>query len=182
MNIPNWQITHTAVLLFFSSGLFVTAQSPQTQVSSCSAAQLSFALDDESGNFNATSHSGTLLVLRNLGPNACSVPRRPELGFEDATHHPLSISLDVPRGMHPGPVIPPVIIPVGAEVTSQLRWVSSDAFGSNNSLSPAFIALSIGGDTLRLKFIGQLFGAAGKQPTYSVTFFKSDPVYTPSNR
>jgi hypothetical protein len=49
------------------------------------------------------------------------------------------------------------MIPAGAEVTTQLRWVSSDAFGGNNSLSPAFITLSIGGDTLRLKFIGQMW-------------------------
>jgi hypothetical protein len=180
MKIANWQVTYTAAFLFFSAGVFATAQSPQP-LQPCSAAQLSFALDDENGNFNGMSHSGTLLVLRNLGPNACTVLGRPELSFEDAARHPLPISLEVPRGMHPGPVIPPVVIPVGAEVTSQLRWVSSDAFGGNNSLSPAFITLSIGGDTLRLKFTGQLFGPAGKQLTYSVTLFKRDPVYTPSS-
>ncbi|MEA2260371.1 MAG: hypothetical protein QOH35_2825 [Acidobacteriaceae bacterium] len=82
--------------------------------------------------------------------------------------------------MHPGPVIPPVVIPVGAEVTSQMRWVSSDAFGASNSISPAYITFSVGGDRLRLKFTGQLFGPAGKQPTYSVTLFKRDPEYTRS--
>jgi hypothetical protein len=110
---------------------------------------------------------------------AAWVPARPILGFEDVSHHPLSISLDVSRGMHPGPVILPVVIPVGAEVTSQMQWVASDAFGANNSVSPAFINLTLGGDTLRLKFTGQLFGPAGKQPAYSVSLFKRDPVYTP---
>lgn len=181
MERPNWQLTYAVAFLFFNWGLLATAQSPQVQLPSCTATQLSFALDDENGYFNGMSHSGTLLVLRNLGPNACTVPGRPELGFEDAAHHSLPISLGVPHGMHPGPVIPPVAIPAGAEVTSQLRWVSSDAFGSNNSLSPAFISLSIGIDILRLKFTGQLFAAVNKQPTYSVTLFKRDPAYRPSN-
>ena len=182
MKILNWQVAYTTVaFLLFNSWLFATAQTSNAPIPSCSAAQLSFALDDENGNFNGTSHSGTLLVLRNLGPNACTVPRRPELDFEDAAHHSLPISLEVPRGMHPGPVIPPVVIPVGAEVTSQLRWVSGDAFGGNNSLSPAFIRLSIGADALRLKFTGRLFAAVGKQPTYSATLFKPDPVYRTYN-
>lgn len=180
MKRPCWQVIYIAVFLYFGSGFFAAAQSSQNQPS-CSAAQLSLALDDENGYFNGMSHSGTLLVLRNLGPNACTVPGRPELGFEDTAHHPLPISLRLPRGMHPGPVIPPVVIPAGTEVTSQLRWVSSDAFGGNNRISPGFITLSLGRDTLRLKFTGQLFGPAGKQPTYSVTLFKRDPEYTPSN-
>ncbi len=174
------QIIYLATFLSFSVGFLAAAQSSLSQPPSCPASQLSFALDDENGYFNGMSHSGALLVLRNLGPNACTVPAGPVLAFEDASHHPLPISLEVPRGMHPGPVIPPVVIPVGAEVTSQMRWVSSDAFGASNSISPAYITFSVGGDTLRLKFTGQLFGPAGKQPTYSVTLFKRDPGYTRS--
>ena len=56
-----------------------------------------------------------------------------------------------------------------------MRWVSSDAFGGNNSVSPAFIALTVEGTTLRVKFTGELFGPPGKQPAYSVTLFKRDP-------
>ena len=178
MKRKKWQMTFAATALFFGSGLFVTAQPSSSQISFCPAAQLSFALDGENGEFNGMSHSGALLVLRNLGPNACTVPARPELGFETASHHLLPISLEAPRGMHPGPVILPVVIPAGAKVTSQLRWVSSDAFGANNGISPAFITLSVGGETLRLKFTSQLFGPAGKQPTYSVTLFKSDSMHT----
>jgi hypothetical protein len=171
-----WVVINTAILL---SGSACSLAAPSgSQPPPCPAAQLSFALDDENGYFDGMSHSGTLLVLRNLGPNDCSVPAQPTLGFEDAEHHPLPITPELPRGMHPGPVIPPVVIPVGAEVTSQIRWVSSDAFGANNSVSPAFVTLWIGSDVLRLKFTGQMFGPAGKHPSYSiVTRFKPDPVY-----
>lgn len=158
------------------------AQSPQSAPGSCSAAQLSFSLDDEGGNFNGMSHSGTLLVLRNFGSNPCSVLGRPIVGFEDAEHHTLPASLEVPRGMHPGPVILPVVIPPGAEVTSQIRWVSSDAYGANNGISPAFITLTVGENTLRLGFSGHLYGPVGKNPTYSLTLFKPDAVYTPAAR
>jgi hypothetical protein len=165
---------------FTVPGIVLAAQSSEPKGFFCAASQLSFSTDDENGYFTGMSHSGTLLVLRNVGSSACTVPRRPEIAFEDARHHRLPISLDAPRGMHPGPVILPVVIPEGAEVTSQLRWVSSDAFGANNGIYPAFITLSIGEQTLRLKFSGQLFGPAGSQPTYSATPFSRDPTYTPS--
>jgi len=158
----------------------LAAQSPQPPPGTCPAAQLSFSLDSEGGNFNGMSHSGTLLVLRNFGHNPCSVPGRPMVGFEDAAHHRLPISLEVPPGMHPGPVIPPVVIPPGAEVTSELRWVSGDAYEANNGVSPAFITLTVGENILRLEFSGKLFGPVGKNPTYSLTPFRRDPVYTPA--
>ena len=101
----------------------LAAQPLQSAPAPCSTAQLSFSLDDEGGNFNGMSHSGTLLVLRNFGPDACSVPGRPVVGFEDSGHHSLPASLEVAPGLHPGPVILPVVIPAGAEVTSEMRWV-----------------------------------------------------------
>ncbi len=164
-----------ATLLLLHVKLWASPPVPANETPRCPAAQLSFAIDNENGYFDGMSHSGTLLVVRNLGPNACTIPARPVLSMEDASHHPLPISFESPRGMHPGPVIPPVVIPVGAEVTSEMRWVSSDAFGGNNSVSPAFIALTVEGTTLRVKFTGELFGPPGKQPAYSVTLFKRDP-------
>jgi hypothetical protein len=168
------------VLLDCRFAISLSAQSPQPPPGPCPAAQLSFSLDSEGGNFNGMSHSGTLLVLRNFGQNPCSVPGRPMVGFEDAEHHRLPISLEVPPGMHPGPVIPPVVIPPAAEVTSRMRWVSGDAYGANNGVSPAFITLTVGENILRLEFNGQLFGPAGKNPTYSLTLFRRDPLYTPA--
>jgi hypothetical protein len=57
-----------------------------------------------------------------LALRSCSVSAQPSLAFEDAQHHPLPVSLQTPAGMHPGPVILPAVIPVGAEITSEMRW------------------------------------------------------------
>ena len=143
----------------------------------CKPSQLSFNTDNENGAFNGMSHSGTLLVLRNLGPNACTVPGRPTVAFEDPHHHTLPTTLQTPRFMHPGPVILPVVIPAGAEVTSSMRWVSSDAYAAHNGIAPVSITLLIHGHTLTHAFHGQLFGAAGKHPAYTETPFRRDPPY-----
>lgn len=169
-----------ATLLFSTSLFSASAQTRVARVPACRAYQLSLNTDNENGAFNGMSHSGTLLVLRNLGPDACSVPARPDVVFEDAEHHALPISWRAPVGMHPGPVILPVVIPAGAEVTSRMRWVSSDAYGANNGISPAYIAVRIDGHTLSRKFTGQLFGPAGQQPEYSASLLERDPAYQPT--
>jgi hypothetical protein len=149
----------------------------------CDPNQLSFAVDSESGQFDGMSHSGTLLVLRNLGPAACAVPARPELAFLDANRQPLAVSPQrPPPGMHPGPVIPPVAVPVGAELTSEARWVSSDAFGANNCVAPAFVALAMGSHTFVAPLETHLCGAAGQKPSYTVTLLRRDPAYRPPAR
>jgi len=113
-----------------------------------------------------------LLVVHNVKRQPCSLPARPELNFEDAKHQLLPISLRAMPGMHPGPVILPLVIPAKARATSQLHWVSSDVYGGNNCFSPAFITLMLGENILRTKFNGRLCGPAGKNPAYTVTLFK----------
>jgi hypothetical protein len=161
------------------------------QVPACDPAQLSFAIDREGGQFDGMSHSGTLLVLRNLGPGTCSVPGRPVVAFLDANRKTLPVSLRTSPGMHPGPVILPVAVPPGAELTSEARWVSSDAYGANNCVSPRFIALSLGLQTqagaagdqrFSAPLETQLCGPAGQHPTYTVTLLRPDPRYAPPAR
>jgi hypothetical protein len=159
----------------------------------CPASWLSLALDPENGTFNGMSHSGTLLVLRNLGPKACTVPALPTLRFEDAHHHPLDVARQAPVGMHPGPVMLPVVVPSGAELTAKLRWVDGDVFGdssgSGSSASPAYLQVLLpehaSGKTdrddrarnLNTAFQGTLFGPKGKQPEYTQTPLRRDPVW-----
>jgi hypothetical protein len=164
-----------ATCLFFSSTLL--ACPPRVQP--CKPYQLSFNTDNENGAFNGMSQSGTLLVLRNLSPSACTVPGRPVVIFQNSSHHALPATLQTPRGMHPGPVILPVVIPAGAEVTSRIRWVSNDAYGANNSNAPAFLSIQISGHALTRKFQGRLFGPAGKHPQYTESLFRRDPSYQP---
>jgi hypothetical protein len=157
------------------------AKSTAAAVKPCVGAQLSLALDDENGNFDGMSHSGTLLVLRNLGPDVCSMPARPMIGFEDGQQHPLPVVLEGTAGMHPGPVLLPVAVPVGAELTSELRWVSGDVYDNGSCVAPAVLKLTLETSVLRVNFSGrQMCGpAAGKPVGYSMTPLRRDPVYTP---
>ena len=151
-------------------------------VQPCRQGQLSLALDDENGNFNGMSHSGTLLVLRNLGPEACSEPARPEVRFEDANQRPLPIMIDAPQAaraaMHPGPVLVPVTVPTAAELTSELRWVSSNVYDNGKCLSPAFLTVKTSAETLRIKMPNgaSLCGPTGKPPSVTMTPLRRDPA------
>ncbi|ANN67532.1 DUF4232 domain-containing protein [Bordetella bronchialis] len=148
----------------------------------CDPAQLSFAVDREAGQFDGMSHSGTLLVLRNLGPDTCTVPARPEVRFLDAGRQPLPVVAQVPPGMHPGPVIPPVAVPAGAELTSEARWVSSDAYGDGNCVTVAYATLAIGPRGFEAPLRTRMCGPANKSPTYGLTLLRRDPVYRPAPR
>ncbi len=168
----NHFVINMVTLLFLNLASSLAAALP----ASCSASQLSLGLDQEGGNFDGMSHSGTLLVLRSLGPQACSVPAQPTLAFEDAQHRHLRVSLQTPASAHPGP---PVVIPVGAEVTSQMRWVSADVYDGHNCVSPAYMTIPIGAGSLSVQFNGTLCGPAGQPPTYTMTPLQRDPVYKP---
>jgi hypothetical protein len=167
----NQFVINMVTLLFLNLASSLAAALP----ASCSASQLSLGLDQEGGYFDGMSHSGTLLVLRNLGPQDCKVSAQPTLAFEDTQHHPLHVSLQS-AGMQPGP---PVVIPVGAEVTGQMRWVSGDVYDGHNCVSPAYVTIPIGTGNLSVQFNGTLCGPAGPPPTYTMTPLRRDPVYTP---
>jgi hypothetical protein len=166
-------VINMVTLLFLNLASSLAAALP----ASCSASQLSLGLDQEGGYFDGMSHSGTLFVLRNLGAEDCKVSAQPTPAFEDAQHHPLHVSLQPAAGMQPGP---PVVIPVGAEVTSQMRWVSGDVYDGHNCVSPAYMTIPIGTGSLSVQFNGTLCGPAGPPPTYTMTPLERDPVYTPT--
>jgi Protein of unknown function (DUF4232) len=168
-----------ALVLLSLDGSRSLAQASGSAVKVCSTGQLSLDLDDEGGNFAGMSHSGTLLVLRNLGPEVCSVPARAAVGFEDAQQHPIHVTLESPVEMHPGPVLMPVAVPVGAELTTELRWVLGDVYDGHNCVSPAFLTVTVGTDVMRVEFTRRtLCGPAGKPVSYSMTPLRRDPVYT----
>lgn len=151
----------------------------QSQAAQCSVLDLSFSVDYKNGYFNGMSHSGALLVLHNKGSHACSMPARPMVGFEDAQHVSLPLSWQSAKGMYPGPVLLPIVIPKDAWMTSEIRWVSSKVFDQSKCISPVFITLSIGNDRLRSSFSGNLCGPADKNPTYTLTLFKYDSTAIP---
>lgn len=153
------------------------------QVPMCAMDQLSLALDAENGNFDGMSHSGTLVVLRNLGGSACRVEAVPVITLRSgATGEAVRGVMAGARSMHPGPVLRPVLRPVvvaaGAEVTASLRWVSGEVFDDSVCVVPKTLAVTIGGATQEVEFGNKLCGQRGKGIEFEMTRWAVDPVWT----
>ncbi|MGN6656067.1 MAG: MliC family protein [Rhodanobacter sp.] len=134
----------------------------------CTPAQLSLQLDDGNGRFNGMSHSGTMLVVRNVGNVACSVAALLSPKLQDARHRALAITAQVPSPP-PASLPPRLMLAPGAGVESDMRWVSGNVYDDGHCESPAFITLAIGTGTVTAPFHGRLCGAGGKPSTYSIT-------------
>lgn len=156
------------------------AMAASAHAAPCIANQLSLAVDGENGNFNGMSHSGTLLVLRNLGPAACTVAGFPKILFTDAANTTLPITRTVPRDMHPGPVVRPVTILPEAELTSRLRWVSGEVYPHSQCFAPAALVVVIGGQKLTTPLAAHICGPSGKV-AYDMTRLVPDPTAASSS-
>ncbi|MFZ4169304.1 DUF4232 domain-containing protein [Enterobacter ludwigii] len=138
-----------------------------TPILPCEASDMAVHTDDQGGLYDGMSQSGTTLVLHNTSPGACMLPPRPVLTFSDAAHHPMPVERRTVRGMNPGPVLPPVIVPADGKLQILLRWVSSDAFNGGNCTRPAFVSLDLAGGTLTVPFDRQMCAAKGSTGYYS---------------
>ena len=142
----------------------------------CPAAQLSLSFDDEGGTFSGMQQSGTLMVIRNLGPGDCTVPSLPTLTLFDAKGKPLAVGRKAPPHMHPGPVMAPAGVADGAEVTATLRWVSGPAFEHSRCVDATSARISIGSDVLS-GGVGATFCAPqGGAATFDQPRLRPDPV------
>lgn len=137
----------------------------------CPAAQLSLSFDDEDGTFSGMQQSGTLMVVRNLGPGDCTVPSLPTLTFFNAKGKPLAVVRKAPPHMHPGPVMAPAGVADGAEVTAILNWVSGPAFEHSRCIDTTSARISIGSDILSGE-VGTTFCA----PQDAVATFDQPPL------
>lgn len=145
----------------------------------CKATDMSLGTDDENGSFNGMSHSGTLLVLRNLSLTSCRVPQRPQITFVDKDNKPLSVVLDIPgaRFMHPGPVLVPVVVAPDAEVTAKLRWVSGEVYDQSICADPAALVVTLEGGTQQTPLTAHLCGDKAKGVTFGATPLAVDPQW-----
>lgn len=137
----------------------------------CQVHQLEARFDDRDGLFDGMSQRGTLLVLRNKGTRTCQLDALPTLAFEGAGGRRLSVERRVPRGMHPGPVLLPVMVAPGVEVAMLLRWVSADVYPGGNCLAPEIAMLELSGGGLRLPFGLRMCAESG-----SSHFFDQAPL------
>jgi hypothetical protein len=159
----------------------------------CDAKQLSLSVDSEAGEFNGMSHGGFLLVLRNIGPTACLLPAYPNLTFSDTEHHPLDIVREntavaptahpdpgtrPDAAVHPAPAVATVPVAPGAELTSTMRWVSSDVFDHGVCVNPTILTMTLNKTELVTPITATLCGKS--KPSYHMTKLAPDPVYTPT--
>jgi hypothetical protein len=134
-------------------------------------------LDGEDGAFNGMSHSGALLVIRNLGPAPCRLPGLPRLKVQDAGGRDLPIVRQAPPGMHPGPMVLPVGVAPDAEVTAPLRWVSGPVYDRSRCLTPDRIVVSLGARLMTAPWPGgPICGRAGAPVTFEQPVLRPDPT------
>ena len=146
-------------------------------IAMCTADDLSLAVDSENGQFDGMSHSGTLVILRNTSPNTCRVNAIPRITLADATHDlPATADLPAARFMHPGPVVLPVAVAAGAELTATMRWVQGEVFTDNLCISPTRLTVKIGSSSQTIDFAAHLCGERKEGVHYELTRFAPDPV------
>jgi hypothetical protein len=173
-------LTHRFLLFTFaflaSNSLFprtVSAQKPSSRNHPyCKAEQLTASTDGRKGDFNGMSHSGTLLILSNVGKETCEIGAMPSLRFADATGKlNTQAQSPLPPFVHPGPVVPNVVIAPGERITSALRWVSGPVFQDSVCIDPTQLSISVNGKLLQISFHGHLCGEREKGVLYQASKF-----------
>lgn len=160
-------------LASFRTLTFMLAMAPAARATLrplCTPDQLSLGFDSENGNFDGMSHSGTLLVLRNLGPKPCRMPSFPVLGFLDENGKKLNIS-----ARHEG-TAPPPHLAVGAEATAGLRWVSAPVFTNGICLKIGRLSVSWPGGTVMQALTVSICGPGGGPANVTQAPLATDPV------
>ena len=135
-------------------------------VPACTGRELALSTNPRDGDFNGMSHSGTYLVLRNTSRHACQVPGLPSVALRDAAGRALPLARRAPVGMHPGPVIRPVIIPAGGRVATGLRWVSGPVYDRNRKFDVRTATVSIAGRSLRTPLRATIYAQAGQPASF----------------
>ncbi|MBB3260076.1 hypothetical protein F4827_005148 [Paraburkholderia bannensis] len=171
-------ITKTMGVLLCAA-LSTHAASARAQAVPCEPGQLALSLDDGGGDFNGMSHGGTYVVLRNRGRSRCQIPARPDLAFLDANEQTLQASLQATPGMHPGPVLLPVVIPPHASVRASLRWVTGEVFDDSQCIDASALRVGIGQGALTAPLQAHLCGARAQGPQYQFVPFQ--PKRPPTN-
>jgi hypothetical protein len=161
------------------AALSIHAVSARAQAAPCEPKQLALSLDDGGGDFTGMSHGGTYVVLHNRGRARCQIPARPDIAFLDANEQPLQASLQATPGMHPGPVLLPVVIPPHASVRASLRWVTGEVFDDTQCIDTSTLRIAIGHGALTAPLHAHLCGARAQGPQYQFVPFQ--PKRPPTN-
>ncbi len=131
----------------------------------------------EDGSIDSLPQSGVLLVLRNVVSLACAMPGLPKLRFEDEAGRALAVLRESPPGMHPEPVVTPLVLAPGAEASAALQWVSADVNGDHHCTTPYEIVIGEGPDapTVPWRF-GALCGEPAKPVWFRQPVLRAGPI------
>lgn len=141
----------------------------------CTPAELAFSLDSGDGRFNGMSHSGTRLILHNIGTTACTVPIQPLPAFSNASKGTLgNTAQGSSDSTHAS--MPPITLMPGATVSSDMSWVSSNVYDNGHCESPTSITLTLDKQTVTSNFTGHMCGPNGKPLAYTLTPFRAGPA------
>lgn len=135
---------------------------PSPSLPPCRADRLRLTLDGRDGEFNGMSHSGTELLVRNIGPD-CILDALPTVQLLDARNRPLPAVRQSPRGMHPGPVIVPIRLAAGRRAATAIRWIAGPVFDQNRSVQATKLRVQFGTGTLTARMTATLYGERGKR-------------------
>jgi hypothetical protein len=154
-------------MLIFISVLLLALAHPaiaEQTVPMCQADQLTLSVHNAQVDSGGKSPPDMVLSVLNHGNASCTLPARPEVGFEDGRHQVVPAAMRRFPGMHPGPVLVPIVLPAHASAASEVRWVSGCA-------TPAFVSLQIAGQVIRTPFQGGLCASHEAGPYYRATLF-----------
>ncbi len=117
-------------------------------------------------------HDGAIVVVRNIGATACTLPALPTLPMRDANGHVVATSAPAgSRFMHPGPVVLPIELGVGEIAASTIRWIDGDVFGdgSGRRAIATTLALDIDGAIVSAPLAATIWGRANTAITFDET-------------
>lgn len=154
------------VLTTFPMLLISAARAELPSVGPCQQADITLHLDEQKEEDYGMSQGGINLLLHNVGTGACMLSQLPVLNFSDAEHHPVTAERRTVWGMHPGPVLPSVIVPADGELQILLSWEASDAFDVGNCIWPAFVSVELDGGSLTIPFDRRMCAAKGQTSYY----------------
>ena len=114
-------------------------------------------------------------------PRPARLVPKPQFVFFDSAQRRLELTWRAPAGMHPGPVMVPIVLAPNVPFTAQLRWVSGPDNSMMQCVDVASISFAVEGGNLSSALPGHLCGPAGQPLTYDLQPFHADPGYTPSH-
>jgi len=122
-----------AVAFILTASAKASSAQPVYVLRACIAAQLSLNVDDDSGNFQCESHAGTLLTVRNIGPETSGADATtdlrwvPDQVFDNSqSFSPASVAISFANDVLHSPFISRFWGPSGQDAKYRFAYLKRD--------------------------------------------------------